>query len=273
MREGIFTQKGQFRQPYYKGLVETQRAFEDLQKEYNIVNLKNLKKKYKLLIVPGQIIMDEKAADTIRSFVEEGGTVVMTGYSGTVNENGQVFQTPRPGRLTDVFGIRIRGFYRTDMPGFFSENASIYEENGQRREAMRITGAGQELLAKIDYYEDLELNGAEAYAEYPDKEMTAVSVHRYGKGSAYYVAAEANEEILAWLLRNLTKELSLEQGLTVPKGVLARKISEIQYFYVNTTKEKKEICLPEGGYGVLAEAEYEKSLLLDAYQSELIVAK
>lgn len=266
-------QKGQFRQPYYKGLVETQRAFEDLQKEYNVVNLKNLKKKYKLLVVPGQIIMDEKSAETIRSFVEEGGTVVMTGYSGTVNEDGQVFKTPRPGRLTDVFGIRIRGFYRTDMPGFFSENASIYEENGQRREAMRITGAGQELLAKIDYYEDLELNGAKAYAEYPDKEMTAVSVHRYGKGSAYYVAAEANEEILEWLIGNLTKELSLEQGLTVPKGVLARKISEGQYFYVNTTKEKKEICLPEGGYGVLTEAEYEKSLLLDAYQSELIVAK
>ena len=94
-----------------------------------------------------------------------------------------------------------------------------------------------------------------------------------GKGSAYYVAAEANEEILEWLIGNLTKELSLEQGLTVPKGVLARKISEGQYFYVNTTKEKKEICLPEGGYGVLTEAEYEKSLLLDAYQSELIVAK
>ena len=41
-----------------------------------------------------------------------GGTVIMTGYSAKVDETGKWFETPLPGRLADVFGLRTNAFYR-----------------------------------------------------------------------------------------------------------------------------------------------------------------
>ena len=35
----------------------------------------------------------------------------MTAYSAKVDENNQWYDTPLPGRLTDVFGLRTNEFY------------------------------------------------------------------------------------------------------------------------------------------------------------------
>ena len=68
------------------------------------------------------------------------------------------------------------------------------------------------------------LCGAEAYAVYEQTGRPAVSVHRYGKGKAYYVAAETDSELLRWLLRGLETEIGLQPALRVPHGVQARQM-------------------------------------------------
>ena len=266
-------QSGQFRQEYLKGIIETQRAFDARQKEYNIVSLRRLKGSYRLLVIPDHILMDEESASTVRSFVENGGNVLMTGYSATVDGNGQVYQTPRPGALADVFGIRVAGFYRTDMKGFFSENSEINREKETEREILTVTDGTDRVCVSIDYYEYLELYGAEIYALYQEKNIPAVTVNSYGKGKAYYVAAEASRNILEWLLTKLEDELCLEHGLSVPNGIQARKIAENQYFYVNTSAHEIRIPLAAGGNGILTQKTYEKEFVLPAYGSELIVTE
>ena len=52
--------------------------------------------KYRLVVVPGQYLMDEKSAAAIRRYVENGGTVIMTGYSDKTDEHGQWFARPCP---------------------------------------------------------------------------------------------------------------------------------------------------------------------------------
>ena len=81
-----------------------------------LLNLANSTLQYKLLVVPGLYVMDERSASAIRRYVQEGGTVVMTAFSAKVDENSQWFDTPLPGRLDDVFGIRTAEFYR-QRPG------------------------------------------------------------------------------------------------------------------------------------------------------------
>lgn len=115
--------------------------------------------------------------------------------------------------------------------------------------------------------------GAEAYAVYEQTGRPAVSVHRYGKGKAYYVAAETDSELLRWLLRGLETEIGLQPALRVPHGVQARQIAENQRFYVNTTAKPVSIPLAQGGRGVLTERRYDRTLDLGAYESELIVAE
>lgn len=132
--------------------------------EYNYVNLRNLLNDYKLLIIPGHIVMEKSAADTVREFVKNGGTVIMTGYSGNIDGAGHAFTVPHPGNLADVFGIRVAGFYRTDMDCYFGKNAKTITHNRKERELLRVTSREKEFFVNVDYYEELELSTAECAA-------------------------------------------------------------------------------------------------------------
>ena len=261
----------QFRQSYIDNIIEVQKVFYENNLEYNFVNLRNVKNEYKLLIVPGHIMMEESANKTVREFVEKGGVVIMTGYSGMVDGTGTAYLTPHPGDLADVFGIRVASFFRTDMPCFFEENGVLKKHNGKDRELLRVTGSDREILLDVDYYEQLELSTARAVAEFADKGMCAVSVNTYGKGKAYYVAAESNSELMKWVVDYVTKDMEVGQRFDLPAGVQGRKIAENQYFYVNMNRYPVTFAIPTGGKGVLSEKEYQDSLTLEGYQCELIV--
>lgn len=45
-----------------------------------------------------------------------GGTALMTAFSAKVDEHGQWFDTPQPGRLSDVFGLKTNAFYQLESP-------------------------------------------------------------------------------------------------------------------------------------------------------------
>lgn len=265
--------KIQFRHRYSENIIQVQRVFYESNQEYNIVDLRNLKNEYKLLIVPEHIIIEPAVADAIRNYVKNGGTVIMTGYSGILDETGKVFSVPKPGNLDDVFGIRVAGFYRTDIQGFQSRNAQIVGTGDKSHELLKVERAGESFLIDVDYYEELELNTARNFAVFLDKNMCAVSVNQYGKGTAYYIATETNQALLAWLVDYLTGELGLEKGVDTPEGVQARKLAGNQYFYVNTTDNDVVIPLLSAGKGVLSERNYDTEMLLKAYDGELIVSE
>lgn len=124
-----------------------------------------------------------------------------------------------------------------------------------------------------EYYEVLELNGAECFAEFENKDMCAVSVNRYGKGKAYYTASEMDVNMLSWLIDEITEEIELTKPLEVPCGVQARKIAEGQYFYVNHREETAEITLSKGGKGILSGKKYTDKLTLAPFDADLIVAE
>jgi len=75
-----------------------------------IINIGHSALDYKLLVVPADYVMDSASADAIRNYVRNGGTVIMTAMSAKVDESNQWFDTPQPGRLSDVFGIRTEEF-------------------------------------------------------------------------------------------------------------------------------------------------------------------
>ena len=259
-----------YKQTYSHTKTEIQKVFFDLNRDYNVISLKNRKHDYKLLILPQYVLMSEEEAGAIRSFVEDGGTVIMTAYSAVVDEHSQAFATSRPGRLDDVFGIRVAAFNRTGAEWMeFSEDAKCVEDENGKHELIRVA-SDEEFYIDVDYYEELELHTATAYAAFPDKDLCAVSVNKYGKGKAYYVAAETNVALLKWLITKLAPDLGLQSGLHVPEGIQARKIADGQTFYVNATGWTIEIPLEEKGFGVLSEKEYDNVLTLGHYDAELI---
>ena len=251
----------QYAMPYTQGILYAQKALFAQNRDYNIVDLRRLKKNYKLLLVPNHIVMEPAAAATLRKFVEEGGTVLMTGYSAVVDETSKVFDTFRPGGLSDVFGLRVAGFDRVGLPD--------RKGNIQSRERT-VTRNGQALQICADYVERLELHDAQCFAEL-DNGQCAVSVHSYGKGKAYYLAPEANAELFDWVIRQIADELQLIVPPAAPEGVQAREIAPGQVFYVNTTNAPVTVPLAWPGYGVLTEKQYDGQMVLAPYDGELVV--
>lgn len=253
--------KMHFAQPYTQAIIEAQKALFGLNLDYNMVDLRNLKKDYKLLIIPGHIVMEPSAARTIRRYVQDGGTVIMSGYSATLDETGKVFDMPRPGLLCDVFGLRVAGFDRAGKP----------DRKGNIQPAKRTLIRGSiRMEICVDYVERLELHEALCYAGLESRQC-AVSVNSFGKGKAYYLAPESNAQLLGWMIEQLSLELDLTLPPLAPEGVQVRRIAQGQLFYVNTTNVPIKVHLPERGYGVLTDKHYEQDMELAPYDGELIL--
>lgn len=255
--------KTHFAMPYTQAILYAQKALFDQNRDYNMVDLRHLKKDYKLLIIPNHIVMEPAAAKTIRNYVAKGGTVLMTGYSATVDETSKAFDMPRPGLLSDVFGLRAAGFDRAGKP-----DRKGYIQSAERT----IEHDGKTLAVKADYVERLELHDAQCYATL-DNGQCAVSVNTYGKGKAYYLAPESNAELFGWMIEQLSDELGLTVPPAAPEGVQVREIAPGQIFYVNTTNEPVAVALAKPGHGVLTEQDYTDELVLAPFDGELLLTE
>ena len=95
---------------------------------------------YKLVVVPADYVMDAASATALREYVSNGGTVLMTAFSAKVDEHGQWFDTPLPGRLSDVFGLKTNAFYDSPALKFELDGKSI-ETNVHRYEVLEPSTA------------------------------------------------------------------------------------------------------------------------------------
>ncbi len=207
--------------------------------------------RYSLVIVPGLYLLDKAAADNLRSFVAEGGTIIMTAYSAKVNEHNQWFDTSLPGRLTDVFGLRTNEFYDAG-------------------EVMTKIG-GKEIKGDIGYYEVLEPSTAEVLARFTNVEgkTPSITLNKFGKGRAIYVATPAQPQIMGPLYRQLYASLGIEPGPKTPEGVSARVV-EGRVLYVNATGEPKDIAIDGTMTGVLSGKRWTGNLRLESFGVDLL---
>lgn len=207
---------------------------------------------YKLLVIPADYVMDAASAEAVRKFVSNGGTALMTAYSAKVDEHGLWFDTPLPGRLYDVFGLKTNAFY---------QNAS----------ALQFDLDGHTVNAGVHFYEVLEPSTATALARFsntPDR-TPAVTVNNFGKGRAIYLATESNAAVVGPVLRHLYKAAGIEPGPQTPDGVYARVMNG-RTLYVNTTSEEKMISISSAKKGLITHHSYEGAIVLGPQQVDLV---
>lgn len=220
---------------------------------------------YKLLIVPGVVVMDEATATKIRDFVKNGGTVIMTSNSAVVDEAGKVFASTHPGRLSDVFGIRIGSYEETEMLNEISRK-------GFTGKKLEINYKGQSIKTESSRFDIIEYNGAEILGNITslDKDYPIMTVNKYGKGRAIYVGLPADGSILNPLVDELIDELHIKKGPDVPSGVMARQIDKNHFLYLNVSEKPKEIKINGNSRSILFDKDYTGNFTVAPYEPEFI---
>ena len=132
---------------------------------------------YKLVVAPMLYLLREDFAAKLRAFTEQGGTLVVTYWSGVVNETDLCWLGDTPHGLTEVLGLR-----RTEIDGMY---------DGESRRCVAQADGVPQTASGTTLCEVAALEGAQALMVYDEdffKGAPAVAKHPFGAGCAYYLA-------------------------------------------------------------------------------------
>jgi beta-galactosidase len=182
--------------------------------------------RYKLLVAPMLYMIRPGVAERVEAFVAGGGTLVTTYVTGVVDESDLCSLDGFPGPLRKVCGVWAE---ETDAL-YDDESADVVASAGN---ALGLTGtyAGRQLcdLIHAEGADVLATYGSQFYAGRP-----AVTVNRFGKGQAYYVASRNDDRFHRDLYGGLARQLGLRTAVAgpLPPGVTAQVRSDGTRDYV-----------------------------------------
>ncbi|MEV1021883.1 beta-galactosidase [Streptomyces sp. NPDC050264] len=187
---------------------------------------------YDVVIAPVLHVVPQTLGKELTRYVEGGGHLVTTYFSGVVDENDHIWLGGYPGALRELLGIRIEEF------GPLLDGDSVDLDNGTAgtlwTDRIDVTGPDVEVLARYR---------TGIYAARP-----AVTRRGTGSGSAAYVSTRLGVDGLAALLPDLlapagvTAELPRQARGLVESAV--RRDAEHRYlFLVNRSEES--VSLPD----------------------------
>jgi beta-galactosidase len=172
--------------------------------------------------------------------------------SSKVDEHAQWFETPLPGLLNDVFGLRTNEFYEVESPLTFGLD-------------------GASIASGVRWYEVLEPSTARVLARFtntPDH-SPAVTINKFGKGNAIYLATESKASAIGPVLDSIYKMAGIEPGPRTPDGVYARVVDG-RTLYVNTTQSEQRIPIEGRRKGMISGRVYEGAVVLGPQDADLI---
>lgn len=201
---------------------------------------------YKILIAPMLYSFRGEVEKKLRSFVENGGILIATYLCGVVNENDLCYMGDTPYSLTDVLGIRTE-----EIDGLTDE---------MKNHISAAAGAGTKLpdTDVTRLCERISLKGAKELMKYDEdfyKGESAVTVNKFGKGKAYYVAAEPSNDFWKAFLSGLIDEagiVRLAGDLPSECDIQSRVKDGKRYVFVeNFSRSDKKFTVPENAKEML----------------------
>ena len=185
---------------------------------------------YRLVVVPMLYLLTDAFAKKLCDFAQSGGTIVVTYWTGVVDESDLCRLGDTPYGLTELLGLR-----RTEIDGMY---------DGETRRCTPVDGCTlpetqASILCEVavpndnDPAKPLCVYAEDYFARHP-----AAAVHKYGAGRAYYLASRFDEDFYRAFYRDAAKELGLTPAWPqpLPAGVLAVKRGDF-VFVQNCTEQ------------------------------------
>ncbi len=147
---------------------------------------------YAVVVVPALYLVSDATARAIAEVAESGATVVVTAFSGIVDETDRIRLGGYPGAFRDLLGVVVEEFVplRDGVTAGLSDGSRV----ARWAEDLRTTNA-----AAVWSYTDGPLAG-----------KPAVTVREVGLGHAWYVSAELGESSVAALVGRVLTQVGVE---------------------------------------------------------------
>lgn len=239
---------------YYRTLAAKNIAVDILPADH-IVDVKDISQ-YKVIIAPALLIVTERLADALKSFVSRGGALVLTIRTGMKDPYNALLPMRQPGYLRDLTGVEVEEFFALDEPvPIKGPNLS-----GQSRlwaERLKIIGKGMPVI--MARYE--KCNG------WLDDQL-AITVNGYGQGVTYYVGAYLDDNAQDSLLDTVIK-MALIKPLLTPPGVEHHTRTTPEgadiHFVINHDREEKKLPIPWPAWDHITSQRIENFIKLPPY--------
>ena len=200
---------------------------------------------YKLVIAPNLYLVNEQAVTNINRYVENGGNLVMSFFSGIVDENEHIRLGGYPAPFREMLGLVVEEYApycetqsnticTTDNKQF---NCSLWSDIVHLETAQAIATIEQ------DYYAG----------------SPAITRNKFGKGTAYYVGTVPDGNGMDWLLEQVCETANIKPvAQNAPKGVeLLHRMngSSSWLFMLNHSRETVKIPLEKNGRDLLTDSQ------------------
>ncbi|MEV4172090.1 beta-galactosidase [Nonomuraea sp. NPDC049709] len=155
---------------------------------------------YRVVVAPSSYLLTEASAKNLHRYVEAGGNLLVSYFSGIVDEYDTIHPGAHPGALRELLGLSIEEFHPL-----------------REHETVALTGGGPSPARARVWSERIRPAGAVAvrdFAEGPDAGHPAFTRHDLGAGTAWYLAtapATGLRDLLAQVLDRA--EVSRPRGL------------------------------------------------------------
>ncbi|MBL0888402.1 beta-galactosidase [Myceligenerans indicum] len=161
---------------------------------------------YKLVVAPASYLLTAEGAANLTRYVAGGGTLLVSYFSGIVDEHDAVHPGGYLAPLRDALGVTVEEF----LPLREGESLTVMYD-GAGTELAGTELAGTELAGTV-WADDLTLAGADVvgtYADGPKPGGAAVTRHRHGDGTGWYVSTNFDVETLSAVMADVYADAGL----------------------------------------------------------------
>lgn len=231
---------------YYKPLYERNITTDFIHPEADL-------SRYKLVFAPNLYLVTDRAAETINRYVENGGNLVMSFFSGIVDENEHIRLGGYPAPFREMLGLVV-------------EEYAPYSETESN--TFRTTDGRQ---FKCTLWSDIiRLKSAEAIAFFEEDYYAgapAITHNRFGEGSAWYVATAPDKDGMDWLIEHVSRTAGIQPvSADVPEGIelLQRMNGNSSWLFIlNHSNENRSVPLERNGHNLLTGERTGSSITLE----------
>jgi beta-galactosidase len=205
---------------------------------------------YRLVLAPNLYLVSDEAAAGLASYVDSGGTLVMSFFSGIVDPNEHIRLGGYPQPFRRMLGLEVIDFH----PLAGGEDIAIDFADGTHARG-------------TIWSEDITAAGAEVLANFAGSELAgrpAITRHRAGSGTAYYLGTGPDAKSMARILQMAVMDAGVKPTADVPQGVETTRRSgrgKSFLFVLNHREVAVDVPITQAGHNLIDGSEVHPGLM------------